>query len=100
MSVVTAEQAGTYIQVAKKLRINHPGRPDVVSARPTDPRTRQLTDDPDTAPTLVTLSEGDVVDVPALLATGGIRPRNVTQARRLEKAGDLEPQAEQKGQAS
>jgi hypothetical protein len=92
--IVTAEQAGSYVQLSRKLRIAKAAGGLVESARPIHEKTKQLLDDPDTNPTLVAIEEGDLVDVSALLAIGAIRPRNVTQARRLEKSGDLEPQAE------
>lgn len=67
--MVASEHCGSYRQVAGKLRFQRgPGRPDKVSERPRDPRTRAYTDDD--APTIVTLDEHDVADVPALLALG------------------------------
>lgn len=72
---VTAEQSGQYVQISRKLRIQRgPGVADLVSERPSDPRTKRLLDDPANAPTLITLTEGDLADVPSLLALGAIVP--------------------------
>jgi len=82
---VTVEQAGSYVQIAHKLRIQ--GRKDLngtqhvglrgatpeTNIRPRDTRTGRYTDSDDEL-TLIELREGDPVDVMALLAAGAIRP--------------------------
>lgn len=79
--MVTAEQAGTYRQFTQRLRIQRgPGNPDLVSERPRDQKSRNYLDS-DAKPTLITLSEGDLADVPALLASGAIAPHTPKSGR-------------------
>lgn len=67
---VTPEQAGTYRQIAHKLRIQAgPGKPDRLSERPRARSGRYLDED---NPTMVELYEGDLVDVPSLIQQGGL----------------------------
>ena len=86
MASVTAEQAGVYRQLAHKLRIQKAGTPDRVSERPRHERTRRYLDS-DAEPTLVELREGDQVDVPALLAIGGIAPYQAPKAKAAKGGG-------------
>lgn len=69
---VQAEQAGTYRQIAHRLRIQRgPGRPDLVSERPRNKSGRYL--DSAAEPTLVTFDSYCQVDVDSLLRNGGIQ---------------------------
>ena len=81
---VTAEQAGTYKQIAHRLRIHDA---QGVSVNHERPRTGTKGDwgaylDSDEEPTLITLNAGDQVDVPALLSAGGIQPYTNPRARK------------------
>lgn len=73
--LVTAEQAGTYRVLAPGLRIQRPGRGDLVVNRPRsgDRRNGRFVDS-DAEPTLVTLEEGERCDVAFLLKIGAIEP--------------------------
>lgn len=70
---VSAEQAGTYLQIAHRLRIQ--GRVPETSERPrSDGKSRRFLDEgPGKAPTLITFAEGDHADVPRLLRAGAIQ---------------------------
>ena len=86
-AVVSAEQAGVYRQFAHKIRIqNRPGETDRLSERPRHEKSRRYLDS-DAEPTLIELREGDPVDVPFLLAIGGIAPyRPPTKASKAKGA--------------
>ena len=89
MSVgIMREQAGTYLQIAHKVRINRPGRPDLVSNRPRNIQTGVYLDAD--APTLVTLEEGDMADFDMLLKVGVIRPSEKAPAPSQRKAAAID----------
>lgn len=70
--------ATTYIQIARKLRLQYgPGKPDIVSERPTrNTDTGRVYTDSEDNPTLVTLTGEEVgLNVELLIRSGGIIPR-------------------------
>lgn len=72
MPEVTKEQAGTYRQISEKLRVNHgPGKGETTNSRP---RSRAGVYLDGTEPTLLTLHEGDLVDLPFLIGIGALEP--------------------------
>jgi hypothetical protein len=94
---VTKAQAGTYVQIAHKLRIqgrkdlNGPtvgaglkGATEETNFRPRHEKTGQYQDE--TEPTLIDLREGDQVDVESLIAAGGLRPYTPPKAKKKEAA--------------
>ena len=75
-----------YIQVSRKLRIHRPGKPDLVSTRPTDRKGRYT----DTAkPTLIDIGADCDVSVERMLRIGAIETRKPTPAlaAKAEKEG-------------
>lgn len=64
----------TYRQLAQRIRVQRPGRPDLVSERPREAAGQRRFKDSDEAPTLVTFDDDDLVDVERLLRIGAIAP--------------------------
>jgi hypothetical protein len=62
----------TYRQLTQRLRVQRPGRPDLVSERPREEGGARRFLDSDAAPTLVTFEDGELVDVAWLLRIGAI----------------------------
>lgn len=76
-----------YRQLSARLRVQRgAGRPDLVSERPTDPKTKRFSDS-DESPTLIEFDEHCQVDIPFLLAIGAIaeyEPKKVKHGEALE----------------
>ncbi len=64
----------TFRQLAQRIRVQRPGRPDLVSERPRQKSGARHFLDSDGAPTLVTFEDDDRVDVAYLLRIGAITP--------------------------
>jgi hypothetical protein len=64
----------TYRQLTQRIRVQRPGRPDLVSERPRETAGRRRFKDTDDAPTLITFEDDDQVDVARLLRIGAIAP--------------------------
>jgi hypothetical protein len=73
MPEVTKEQAGAYRQIGERLRISRaPGKGETLSERQRARGGRYLDED---EPTMITLEEGDQVDVDFLIKVGAIEPK-------------------------
>ena len=92
---VTAEQAGTYRQLAHKLRIQ--GRVPETSERPRHQKSRRFLDDKE--PTLIAFAEGDPADVARLLAIGAIEPWAAPAPASAEPEPASEPEKPKRGGA-
>lgn len=81
VATVSKEQAGTYRQLAQRLRVQRgAGQPDAILERPRDKRTKTFLDGD--SPTLVTFAAGDQVDVAFLLSIGALATYNPPQPAR------------------
>lgn len=92
--------ARTYRQLTQRIRVQRPGRPDLVSERPRQKSGARRFLDTDGAPTLVTFEDDDLVDVARLLRIGAIAPWPPPLARAKTASRRRAPKGEDSGQAA